>query len=160
MRLELVPLTLTEAHAFVEGHHRHHDRDESGRFAIGAARVRVVVAVAIVGRAKARLLDADDYTAEVTRLCSIETGRFADSAGKLHASCACSMLYAACWRAWRAMGGRRLVTYILPEEGGISLEAAGWTCVGEAGGGSWDRKDRPRVDEHPTQLKIRWERAA
>lgn len=35
--------------------------------------------------------------------------------------------------------------------------AAGWRCVGEAGGGSWNRADRPRVDEHPTQTKLRWE---
>ena len=45
------------------------------------------------------------------------------------------------------------------EEGGASLRAAGWRTVGEAGGGSWSRKSRPRVDLHPTQSKIRWEAA-
>lgn len=70
---------------------------------------------------------------------------------------ACSILYGAAWRAVRALGYRRLVTYTLPSESGASLRAAGWTCLGEAGGGSWSRKDRPRVDTHPTQAKLRWE---
>ena len=92
----------------------------------------------------------DGYTAEVTRLCSIE-GRLPNG----HASGACSFLYAACWRAARAIGFRRLVTYVLADESGKSLGAAGWKCIGEAGGGTWDRKDRPRVDLHPTQTKMR-----
>jgi len=99
----------------------------------------------IVGKPVARML-ADGYTAEVTRLCAREGARNA-----------CSMLYAAAWRAARAMGYRRLVTYTLPEEGGASLRAAGWKFIGEAGGGSWSRKERPRVDTHPTQMKLRWE---
>ena len=63
----------------------------------------------------------------------------------------------AAWRAARALGYRRLVTYTLPEEGGGSLRAAGWKCLGEAGGGSWSVPSRPRVDKHPTQTKMRWE---
>jgi hypothetical protein len=150
---DLVPITLKEAHAFVEAHHRHHDPDRGGRFAIGAARDGSIVAVAVVGRPKARLA-ADTWTAEVTRLCSIDPPQPSG-----HASGVCSMLYAACWRAARAMGYRKLITYTLPEEGGASLRAAGWRCIGEAGGGSWSRKARPRVDTHPTQAKLRWEAA-
>src|SRR5574340_61410 len=37
------------------------------------------------------------------------------------------------------------------------LRAAGWRCIGEAGGGSWSRRERPRVDTHPLQEKLRWE---
>ncbi len=70
---------------------------------------------------------------------------------------ACSMLYGAAWRAARALGWLRLVTYTLPEEGGASLRAAGWRCIGEAGGGSWSRANRPRVDMHPLQVKMKWE---
>ncbi len=66
-------------------------------------------------------------------------------------------LYAAAWRAARALGWRRLVTYTLPEEGGASLRAAGWKLIGEAGGGSWSRRSRPRVDTQPLQTKLRWE---
>lgn len=144
MALSLVPMTITEAKAYVAEHHRHHDPPVSALFAIGCSDGSKVCGVAIVGRPVARMLQ-DDFTAEVTRLCTDGTRN------------ACSILYAAAWRAARALGYRRLVTYTLPEEGGASLRAAGWRLVGEAGGGSWSRKDRPRVDTHPTQTKLRWE---
>jgi hypothetical protein len=66
-------------------------------------------------------------------------------------------LYAASWRAARALGYRRLGTYILKSETGISLQAAGWRVVGEVAGRSWHCESRPRVDRHPRQDKIRWE---
>jgi hypothetical protein len=69
------------------------------------------------------------------------------------------MLYRAAWRATKALGYLRLVTYTLPDEGGASLRAAGFRLVGEAGGGSWSRpcSGRPRADQHPTERKLRWE---
>lgn len=146
--LELVPMTRDEAGAFIVQHHRHHGRPAGHCFAIGAARDGRVVGVAMVGRPVARALQ-DGWTAEVTRLCVLDEQRNA-----------CSFLYGACWRAARAIGYRRLITYTLPSEGGASLRAAGWTLIGEAGGGSWSRRERPRVDKHPTQVKLRWERAA
>jgi hypothetical protein len=103
-----------------------------------------VVGVVILGRPVARRLD-DGWTLEVTRCATDGTSN------------ACSCLYGAAWRLAKSLGYRRLVTYTLPEEGGASLRGAGWTCVGEAGGGSWDRAERPRVDLHPTQTKLRWE---
>ena len=145
-RLELCPCTLTEAISFVRQHHRHHGPPPSGLFAIAASKGEEIVAVAIVGRPVARMLQ-DGYTAEVIRLAS--TGEYN----------ACSILYSACWRAARAMGYRRLVTYILESEPGTSLKAAGWKLIGQAGGGSWHRTSRPRVDKHPTQGKLRWEMA-
>lgn len=144
--LQLQPLTIGEARAFVDEHHRHHAAPLSGLFAIGLNDGERVVGAAVVGRPSARMLQ-DGYTAEVTRLCVLE--------GQQNA---CSMLYGATWRAARAMGYRRLVTYILGDESGTSLRAAGWKCVGAAGGGSWSRSDRPRVDKHPLQAKLRWER--
>lgn len=71
---------------------------------------------------------------------------------------ACSMLYAAAWRAARAMGYKRLVTYILDSESGTSLRAAGWKCVGQAGGLRWTGVRRPEVDLYPAQMKIRFEK--
>jgi hypothetical protein len=67
------------------------------------------------------------------------------------------MLYAAAWRAARALGYKRLITYTLKEEEGTSLKAAGWSIVGETKGGSWHRKGRPRVDRHPTGQKTLWD---
>jgi hypothetical protein len=151
--ISLCPITQREAFAFVAAHHRHHRSPRGTLLQLGAERSGVIVAVAIVGRPVARELQ-DGYTAEVTRLCSVDPPQ-----ANGHASGACSMLYQACWRACRALGYRRLVTYTLPEEGGASLRASGWRCVGSAGGGTWSRSQRPRVDTHPTQTKLRWEAA-
>lgn len=145
-RLAVVPCTLRAARAYVAQHHRHHKPPQGGLFALAAAEGERVVGVAIVGNPVARHLD-DGWTAEVTRLCT-------DGAHN-----ACSLLYAAAWRAARALGYRKLITYTLPEEGGASLRAAGWRVVGQTQGGAWDRPSRPRVDEHPTQAKLRWEAA-
>ena len=49
---------------------------------------------------------------------------------------------------------------ILDTENGASLRAAGWKCVGQAGGLRWTGKRRPEVDLYPAQMKIRWEREA
>lgn len=144
MTLTLCPLTLREAHAFVARHHRHHRPSRGGLFAVGVEGGGEVCGVAVIGRPVARRL-ADGWTAEVTRLCTTGVKN------------ACSMLYAAAWRAARALGYRRLVTYTLPEEGGSSLRAAGWRVVGQTRAEGWGRPSRPRVDTHPTQAKLRWE---
>lgn len=143
--LTLTPLTLREARAFVARHHRHSRPPQGGLFAIGVAGGGgEVVGVVIVGRPVARHL-ADGWTAEVTRLCTDGTRN------------ACSMLYAAAWRAWRAMGGRRLITYTLGTEPGMSLRGAGWRVVAAVERRSWHRPGRPRVDLHPLQERLRWE---
>lgn len=145
--LTLTPVTLTEAHAFVRAHHRHHRPAQGGLFALAVSARDAIVAVAVIGRPVARML-AEDFTAELTRLASDGTRH------------ACSKLYGAAWRAAKALGYRKLITYTLAEEGGASIRAAGWRCLGEAGGGSWSRKERPRVDTHPLQTKLRWEVAS
>jgi hypothetical protein len=158
--LELVPIDFKEACAFIEQHHRHHEPPRGCKFVVAVARDGVIVGVAIVGRPVARHA-SDTWTAEVTRVCTIDVppeDQPKQADGTPHASGACAMLYGACWRAARAIGYRRLITYTLPEEGGASLRGAGWTCVGEAGGGSWSRDARPRVDKAPMQEKLRWER--
>lgn len=147
MKLTLQPITQREAFAFIAEHHRHHDPPRGAKFAIGCNDGEQVRGVVVVGRPVSCELQASGYVAEVLKCCT-------DGAPN-----ACSILYAAAWRAARAMGYRRLVTYMLAEEGGASLRASGWRCVGEAGGGSWSRDGRPRVDTHPTQAKLRWEAA-
>jgi L-amino acid N-acyltransferase YncA len=150
MSLQLVPISLKEANAFVERHHRHHGPLGLGAlFAVACAEAGVVVGVAVIGRPAARYV-WDGYTLEVRRLCTVG-----------HRN-ACSMLYAAAWRAARALGYRRLVTYTLPDEGGASLRAAGWRLVAQTGGDTWNRPgaSRPRVDLQPNQERLRWEMAA
>lgn len=144
MPLQIVPTTISEAKWFVKQQHRHHKPPTGALFAIAAAYGDRVVGVVIVGRPVARHLQ-DGFTFEVTRLATDGSRN------------ACSILYGAAWRAARAMGCRRLITYTLPEEGGASLRGAGWRLIGEAGGGSWSCKSRPRVDMHPLQKKLKWE---
>lgn len=144
-KYEIQPITLSEANIFVENYHRHHKRVQGHKFSIALNNGDEIIGVAIIGRPVSRMLD-NGYTLEVTRLCVIDG--FKD---------ACSMLYAAAWRATRALGYKRLITYILKTETGISLQAANWRLVGETGGGSWSRKDRPRIDKHPIGQKLLFE---
>lgn len=116
--LELVPINFDEACAFIAEHHRHHDPPVGCKFCVGVARAVVIVGVAVVGRPVARSA-ADTWTAEVTRVCVFDPVAKDTNGG--HASGANSMLYAACWRAARALGYRKLITYELPEEGGGEL---------------------------------------
>lgn len=141
--MRVVPIAFDEANEFVRRHHRHHQPCVGHKFSIAVAD-EVVRGVAIVGRPVSRMAD-DGLTLEVNRCCT-------DGAKN-----ACSMLYSAAWRAARAMGYLKLITYTLPSEGGASLRGAGWKVIGQAGGGSWGRDSRPRVDMHPTEPKLRWE---
>ena len=97
-----------------------------------------------VGRPVSRHLD-NGWCLEVTRLCTDSTPHVA------------SMLYAAAWRAAKALGYKRLITYVLASETGTSVKAAGWKVIGEAGGGSWNVASRPRVQTAPTEKKTLWE---
>ncbi len=142
----LCPITYAEAAEYVRRHHRHHPPPAGHKFSIGVAdHTGEIVGVAMVGRPVARMLD-DGWTLEVNRTCTA-------------AHNANSMLYAAAWRATKALGYRRLITYTLASESGTSLRAAGWRVVAErrprAG---WNMPGRPRVDttEHGIQRTL-WE---
>lgn len=144
-RLLIIPCDLDEANVFVARHHRHHDPVVGHKFSLAACDpTETIRGVAIVGRPVSRNLD-NGLTLEVTRVAT-------DGCPN-----ACSTLYGAAWRAAKALGYRRLVTYTLDTEGGSSLRGAGWKVVAESKGGSWDCPSRPRVDKHPLQGKFRWE---
>lgn len=145
MSLDIVPITLAEANAFVERYHRHHKPVVGHKFSIGATDGENIVGVAIVGRPVSRYLD-DGLTLEVTRCCTVGTKN------------ACSILYGAAWRAARAMGYKKVITYILESENGTSLKASGYKCIGQAGGLRWTGKRRPEVDLYPAQMKLRFEK--
>ena len=144
--LSLIPVSLSEANAFVARCHRHHKPVVGHKFSIGCMADGRLVGVAIVGRPVSRYLD-NGLTLEVNRLCTDGTKN------------ACSFLYAAAWRAARAMGYRKIVTYILDTESGASLRAAGWKCVGLAGGKRWTGSRRPAADLYPAQMKYRYEQS-
>lgn len=144
MTLAVQPIRFAEAAEFVRRWHRHHLPPQGWLFGIGCNDGEKVVGVVTIGRPVARMLD-DGYTAEVTRCCTDGTEHVA------------SKLYAAAWRACRAMGYRRLITYVLKEETGTSLRAAGWKALYQTDGGSWSVPSRPRVDKHPLGQKTLWE---
>jgi hypothetical protein len=144
-RLHVVPCDFSEAVAYVRQHHRHHRPPVGHKFSLAVAdESGTVRGVCMVGRPVARGND-DGWTLEVTRLAS-------DGCPN-----ACSCLYGAAWRAAKSLGYRRCITYILDAEPGVTLKAAGWKCLGQRGGGSYNCKSRPRVDKHPTQKKLLWE---
>lgn len=140
----VVPITFKEAAEFIRQHHRHHEPSLSAKFCLAVAKDQAVVGVAMVGRPVARPLN-DGWTVEVTRTCT-------DGAKNAN-----SMLYGAAWRAARALGYRRMVTYNQEGESGASLRAVGFRIVAEVKGRSWDCPSRPRVDLRPKQDKLRWE---
>lgn len=149
MALVTVPMFLEEANAFVENFHRHNDPTTGHRFSIGASDGVELWGVAIIGRPVARLLQ-DGVTAEVLRCC------VRDGAPKG----ACSHLYAASWRAWREMGGRRLVTYTLQSEGGASLRGAGWKVIAERKPrkeDGWQNRPGRKWQTVVGQAKLLWE---
>ena len=144
--MQITPITFEEANAFVAKFHRHHKPMQGCKFCVAVSEEDKVVGVAIVGRPVARLLD-NGWTLEVNRCCTDGTKN------------ACSMLYSSAWKAAKALGYKRLITYTLPEEGGASLKASNWTCLGLRGGGNWNVKSRPRVDtdELLRGQKLLWE---
>jgi hypothetical protein len=136
--LSLCPVSLKEANNFVATHHRHHQPVTVHKFSIGCRYDGILCGVAIINRPVSIKLD-DGLTLEVARLCTDGTPN------------ACSLLYAAAWRAARAMGYQKIITYILASETGASLRAANWKCVGEAGCLEWRSK---RETERARQLLL------
>lgn len=128
MSLVIVPIEFDEACAFVAANHRHHEPPVGHKFSIACAD-GAIKGVAIVGRPVGRR-QQDGWTLEVTRLATDGTRN------------ACSILYRAAWRATKAMGYTRLITF---------------TLIGQRRGGSWSVPSRPRVDTHPLQGKLLWE---
>lgn len=111
--LRITPITFRAACDFVTALHRHNKAPRGHKFSVGVTRYGALVGVAMAGRPVARALD-DGETIEVNRTCTDGTKN------------ANSMLYGAVWRAAKAMGYTRAVTYTQHDECGASLRAAGW----------------------------------
>lgn len=148
----IVPVFRSEAREFVRNFHRHNKCAVGDIFCVGASDGRELVGVAVVGRPTARALQ-DGATAEVTRCC-VRDGAPKGTNGAL---------YAACWRAAKALGWRRLITYTLQSESGASLRGAGFRVFAELDARNpcgW--QSRPGREWQPVvgQAKFRWEMAA
>jgi hypothetical protein len=133
---------LREANEFIAALHRHHKQVVGHRFSLGCSKDGSLVGVATVGRPVARMID-QKMVAEVTRLCTDGTKN------------ACSFLYSACARIARELGFIKIQTYILDDESGASLIAAGWSLEKTTDGGSWNRAARNGRREDQPQGKKR-----
>lgn len=146
--LTLQPVDFADAAAFVKAHHRHHLPPQGWKWGIAVNDGEKIVGVITVGRPVARGLD-NGLTLEVTRCCTDGTKN------------ACSMLYGAAWRAAKALGYQRLITYTLIEEPGTSLLASGWKPLYQTDGRSrFYGPGRPRTDRLALGQKTLWEAAA
>lgn len=139
---EIRSINLKTANEYVTKYHRHHNGTVGCKFAIGLYEAEKLIGVAICGRPVSRYLD-NGYICEINRLCT-QGGENA-----------CSMLYGACCRIAKAMGYKKIITYILKSESGITLRASNFTCEGEAGGTHWTGR-RNRGQNIPYELKTRW----
>lgn len=134
--LVIVPAVWEDVQRFVTKHHRHHPKPTGMKFCLAVAIGPEIVGVASVGRPVAAAFQ-DGWTLEVNRTC-VAPGDDTKNAN--------SMLYGAAWRAARALGYRRLVTYTQAGEAGASLRAAGWRVVAERRPRKgWDCPARPRT---------------
>lgn len=131
--LRIVPVSFPDACAFIAAWHRHHEPPVGHKFSLGVATDdRVLRGVAIVGRPVARSFD-DGRTLEVNRTATDGTPN------------ANSALYGASWRAAKALGYGRLITYTQEGESGSSLRGAGWRVVAERPPRpGWNVPSRPR----------------
>ena len=153
--LEIRPIILREANAYVAQHHRHNQPTNGHKWSLACYDDDRLCGVAICGQPVARKLD-DGLTIEIRRVCTDGTWN------------ACSKLYGACARVAKEMGYKRIITYTLQSEPGTSLKASGFINAGKAGGVSWDVPSRPREvmqvglfgekRKYPDELKYRWEK--
>jgi hypothetical protein len=144
-RLAIVPITFADACAFIAEWHRHHQPPVGHKFSLGVAAAGMLVGVAIVGRPVARHLD-NGRTLEVTRTATDGTPN------------ANSALYGAAWRATKALGYDRLVTYTQAGETGTSLRAAGWRIVAQRSPrAGWHAPSRPRTNRNANVQRYLWE---
>lgn len=140
--LEIRPITFRAASEYINMHHRHHRATVGCKFCIGLFDGDKMVGCAVSGRPVSRRLD-DGLTCEINRLCTDGTKN------------ACSMLYGASCRIAKAMGYKKVITYILESENGASLKASNFTCEGVAGGTHWTGV-RNKGQAIPHEMKTRW----
>lgn len=144
--LQLAPIGLREANAWVDLMHRHHEPVGGHKFSVSVlGEEGTLVGVGIAGRPKAKPLQANGYI-EIVRVATDGTPN------------APSMIYGSLRGAAVRLGypAHKVITYTLDSEPGTSLLAAGFVFDGMTDGGSWDRPGRPRTDKAPIVPKKRW----
>ncbi|EFL29430.1 conserved hypothetical protein [Streptomyces himastatinicus ATCC 53653] len=148
MKLHLVPIRFRDAAAFVAMWHRHNLPPVGCKFCTAVADEEGVLrGVAIIGPCPHV---RNGQTLEVNRTATDGTPN------------ANSMLYAAAWRATKALGYTRLITYTQADETGASLRAAGWRVVAQRPARpGWSVPSRPRKANGSEHMpRTLWEAAS
>lgn len=149
-QLRIVPVRFAVACAFIGRHHAHRPPPVAWRYGFGVRNGPTLLGVVTVGNPVARAY-MHRGVVEVNRLCIRR-----DVPALLRWNGA-SMLLAQASREAERLGFSRVVTYTRDDEG-TSLRAAGWTCEGPAGGGSWISPARPNRSASGWVPKLRWSR--
>ena len=143
--MRTVPLELKDANSFVAVHHRHNAPVYRDKWRFGVIDDNgKLIGVLQAAKPVARMLD-DGQTLEIVRCCTDGTKNL------------CSFMLGHARRIAKAKGYKKLISYILDTENGISYKAAGWRKEADTRGGrSWNTPSRPRTTAAPTCDKQRW----
>ena len=143
--MKLKPINIKTANDYIDHYHRHHKRVQGHRFSISVVDDNdKIIGVATIGRPVNRNFN-DLEVLEVTRLCTDGSKN------------ACSFLYSAGARIGKAMGYKKIQTYILESELGTSLKASGWNLESITQGRQWKHTDgKPRRIDQPSENKQLW----
>lgn len=165
-KLQLVQITFAEMKSFVGRHHRHCQPPKGWMFGIGVVNGSKdrshgsLVGVTSVGRPVARMLDQRRLGQDggQNRLLVLEANRqcIDPTLPSPLVKNAASMMYGWAARKAKAEGAEWIVSYVLDEEEGTALKAAGWTADHLTKGRSWSTRSRARPDTGPKGDKVRW----
>jgi len=139
-QLKLRAIKFKDACEFVAKHHRHVPPSRVWKFGTSVVLGDEVVGVVMVGPPIAPRFN-DGLTLEVLRCCSDGTPHVP------------SMLLATAWKAARALGYYRMITYTREHESGASLRATGFTEVKSSPIDSWPKAPRRIVEGLYKDLK-------
>lgn len=127
------PIELKKANEFVSKYHRHCDPVYRDKWRLCAVRTDTgeICGVIQAARPEARMLD-DGLTICIVRCATDGTPN------------ACSFLLGKARTIAKAMGYKKMVSYILETENGASYRAAGWEKVSDVKARCWDTPSRRR----------------
>jgi len=141
-----VPINFRTAAEFVNAHHRHNISPQGHKFSVALEADGEVAGVVIASTPKAKTYNSQ--TLELNRVC----------AKPEYYNC-CSKLISMAVNIGKTMGYRTFISYILMDEGGASLKAAGFEFAGYTEDSKgWDHPSRPRKmpERYPLGRKKRW----
>ncbi len=117
--MQIKPISIKQANAFVDKYHRHNKTVRAAKFCIAALtnnKEEEMVGVLVAAIPNARLLN-DGWSIEFTRVCTDGTPN------------ACSFLIGKGRRVAQAMGYKKIITYTRADETGASMKASNFKLV-------------------------------